>query len=261
MFLICSNIPKRTRTYPFDPAVAAAFLARVAAGERTAAVLDTPGAPSQRAYACWWRTESAFAAEMKRLTAARYWNRKRSGHPRWKAWDEPTADRVLLAVMRGAPFRRLLASDPALPCLAVMARWRRRQPDFDGALRMAMRMGRLVREDARSRARLTPALMEEIGERILVGGSLRSIGASEDMPCPATFYKWVARWPDFAAEVERWSHWRDVWLNDRIVDGALAHGPLGFESGRRAMQPLQRQLNRLAKRPGWKRAATSRAGS
>ena len=242
------------RHYPFDPAQAAAFLARVAAGELTADVLDTPGAPSQRAYAYWRRTEPEFAAEVRRLAAAGYWNRSLSGHPRWKAWDEAVADRILLAVMRGAPFRKLLASDPSLPCLAVTERWRRQHSDWDGALRAAMSRGRLVREDARSRARLTPELLDEIGDRILYGGSLRSLGAAPDMPCRAVLYKWAARWPDFAAEVERCSQLRDEMLNDLIIDRALANGPLGFEAGRRAAQPLQRQLNRLAKRPGWKRA-------
>ena len=245
-------MPSTPRHYPFDPAAAANFLARVAAGERTAAVLDTPGAPSQRAYACWRRTEPEFAAQVKRLTAAGYWNRSLAGHPRWKAWDEATADRILLAVMRGAPFRKLLASDPTLPCLAVTERWRRREPDWDAALKVAMRKGRLVREDGWSRERLTPALLEEIGDRILEGGSLRSLGADPDMPCRGTLYKWARRWPDFAAEVERCSGLRDEMLNDMIIGRALAGGPLAFEAGRRATQPLQRQLNRLAKRPGWK---------
>lgn len=240
------------RHHPFDPEIAGAFLARVAAGESGNRLLDKPGMPSQRAYACWRRTEPVFAAEVRRLAKAGYWNRSLSGHPRWKGWNEAVADRILLAVMRGAPFRRLLASDPALPCLAVTARWRREHPDWDAALKLAMRAGRLAREDAWSRERLTPELAEEIGDRILRGGSLRSVGADDDMPCKATLYKWARRWPDFAAEVERFSQIRDDMLTDLIIDGALAGGPLGFEAGRRAVQPLQRQLNRLAKRPGWK---------
>ena len=126
------------RRFAFDEAVAAAFLARVAAGEAVNSLLGQPGMPRRATYDYWRRTQMAFQERLGELRGARYARRSASGHGRWRAWDEATADRLLLAVMRGAPLRRLLASDPALPSLAVLARGRREEPDWGRALRVAM---------------------------------------------------------------------------------------------------------------------------
>ncbi len=243
----------------FDPAVAAAFIARVERGARIADLLSTPGMPSQRAYAHWRRTEPGFAAQMRRLLALRYGRRSGDGHGRWRAWDEAVADEITLQLMRGALLRRLLAADPALPSLAVVARWRRAHPDWDGALRMAMRTGRLVRERARSLARATPELVEEIGDRIIEGASLRSLAAEGPaMPCARTLYKWVAISPAFAREVAVCSHWREDMLRDRMIDICQRNGTFGLARTKVEARPLQLRLNQLTKRPGWKRRREAR---
>src|SRR5581483_11686341 len=100
-------------------------------------------------YDHWRRTEPGFAAALEPLRALRYGRRSREGHGRWKAFDEAVADGILLRVMRGEPWRWLLDTDPSLPCHAVVYRWRREQPDWDGALKMAFRAGRLARERVR----------------------------------------------------------------------------------------------------------------
>ena len=240
------------RRAAFDADVAAAFLGRVAAGERVNDLLARPGMPSQAAYRHWRRTQPEFLTALVRLRAGGYSQRSRAGHPRYRAWDEPTADRILLAVMRGAPFRKLLGSDPALPCLAVAARWRAEQPDWDAALRLAMRVGRVARE--RSRSRCTPELTEAISQRIVMGASLRSLARQRAMPCAGTLYAWVERFPAFAAQVARAGDWREVWYNDQMIDICQRNGPLALAATRREVHPLQWRVNQLAKRPGWKRA-------
>ena len=180
------------RVYGFDEAVAAAFLARVAAGERITDLLARPGMPSQAAYAYWRRTNVGFQETLWRLRGARYGRQSWTGHGRFRAWDEAVADRILLAVMRGAVLRKLLSSDPAFPCLAVLERWRREQPVWDRALVMAMAAGR------RARWRGSPELTDEIWRRIVMGGSLRSLGAEagareRGMPSAGTLYAWVKR--------------------------------------------------------------------
>jgi hypothetical protein len=247
-------------TAPYDPAVAAAFVARVERGARIADLLSTPGMPSQRAYAQWRRTEPGFAAEMRRLLALRYGRRSREGHGRWRGWDEAVADRITLSIMRGAVMRKLLASDTALPCLAVVERWRREHPEWDGALRMAMRTGRLVRERGGSLAAVTPERVKEIGQRIIEGASLRSLGAEPAMPCPRTLYKWVEMSPAFAREMAVCAYWREEMLRDRMIDICQRNGPFRLAWTKREAWPLQLRANQLAKRPGWKRRRDARAG-
>jgi hypothetical protein len=253
MHRLCPYRPRR-KLYPYDEAVAEAFLARLRAGERINDLLGKSGMPSQRAYRHWRRTEAGFAGELERLRGLRYRRRSGSGHGRWRAFDAAVADRIYIAVLRGAVLRRVLAGDPALPCLAVTERWRRENPEWDKMMRFAMRIGRR----APARRNLTPGLIEEIAGRIVEGGSLRSIGAERDMPCPRTLYAWVARHPHFAAEVARACAIREDWFNDQMLDICERNGPLGLARTKRQAAGLQRQLNRLAKRPGWKRARAER---
>jgi hypothetical protein len=240
------------RVYGFDEAVAAAFLARVAAGGRIRDLLARPGMPSQAAYAYWRRTNVGFQEALWRLRGARYGRRSRTGHGRYRAWDEAMADRILLAVMRGAVLRELLSSDRAFPCLAVVERWRREEPVWDRALVMAMAAGR------RARWRGSPELMDEIRHRIVMGASLRSLGAQPDMPSAGTLYAWVKRWPAFADAVARACHWREEFLNDQMIDICQRNGPFGLAATQREAAPLQLRVNQLAKRPGWKRARAER---
>lgn len=242
------------RVYGFDEAVAAAFLARVAAGERIRDLLARPGMPSQGAYEYWRRTNVGFQEALWRLRGARYGRQSGTGHGRFRAWDEAMADRILLAVMLGAVLRKLLSSDPAFPCLAVVERWRREEPVWDRALVMAMAAGR------RARRQISPELTDEIRHRIVMGASLRSLGAEPDMPSAGTLYAWVRRWPEFAEAVARACHWREEVLNDRMMDVCQRNGPLALAATRREVAPLQLRVNQLSKRPGWKRARAAREG-
>ena len=54
----------------FDEAVAAAFVARLAAGATVRSLLGTPGMPSQRAYRYWRATDVGFQAALWRLQGA-----------------------------------------------------------------------------------------------------------------------------------------------------------------------------------------------
>jgi hypothetical protein len=233
----------------FREEVAAAFLARVAAGETVRSLLGKPGMPSQRAYIYWRRTEVGFQATLWRLRGARYGRQAGVAHRRWRAWDPAVADAVFVAVAEGTPLRALLASRADLPCLAVVGRWRREHPEWDRMLRMAMQAGRLTRGSGRP----SPELVEEIGDRIMLGASLRELGAQADMPCARTLYVWMRRWPQFEAEVLLCSELRDDWFAEQMLAICERNGPFGLEATKREAAPLRQQLNRLAKRPGWRR--------
>lgn len=244
------------RRFAFDEGKARALLARMAAGERVRDLLAKPGMPSQETYQYWRRTQVWFQEELWRLRGINYRERRRRPV---KGFDPATADRMLVRVARGEPWRRMLETDPSMPCRVVAYRWRAAEPEWDKALRIAFRVGGLARERARSRARCSPRLVDEITSRIATGGSLRSLAADPDMPCARTLYAWFARWPDFAREVEEACDFRAWWYHDQISGIAERHGPLGLAATKREAAPLQRQLNRLAKRPGWKRARAERS--
>ncbi|MDB5465410.1 MAG: hypothetical protein JWQ46_172, partial [Phenylobacterium sp.] len=104
-----------------------------------------------------------------------------------------------LRVARSAPLQKLLTSDPEPPCRNVLIRWRREQPAFDEALKIAVAVGQ--RRGGHTAAGCTPALMQTIVDRIREGASLAGLGREPDMSCATTLYSWIARRPDFAEEV------------------------------------------------------------
>ena len=224
---------RRARMFRED--VAAAFLARLAAGATVRALLGKPGMPSQRAYAYWRRTQPEFQAALRRLRAGGYSQRSRTGHPRWRAWDADVAGRLLAAVLKGASMRSTLASDPAFPSLAVLGRWRREHRDWDRDLRIAMKHGRVRRAAALSRA-WAEALEEEVGLRVLDGASLRRLGAeAADLPCARTLYAWRRRWPSFARAVELAADLRD-WRAADEAFGAMMAAVRSLESAGRRLR-------------------------
>ncbi|MGZ6038179.1 MAG: terminase small subunit-like protein, partial [Phenylobacterium sp.] len=207
----------------FREDVAAAFLARVAAGEKVRDLLARTGMPSQRAYRYWRMTQPDFLAALSRLRAGGYSQRSMNGHPRWRAWDEAVAARLLAAVLKGAPMRATLASDPAFPSLAVLARWRREHRDWDAALKIAIRHGRARAAAARCRA-WAEALEDEVGMAVLEGASLRELGEGDpDLPCARTLYAWRRRWPSFALSVALAADMRD-WLAAEEAFGVVVAG-------------------------------------
>ncbi|HLZ76829.1 hypothetical protein [Phenylobacterium sp.] len=192
----------------FREDVAAAFLARLAAGETVRELLGRPGMPSQRAYAYWRRTQQGFQAALRRLRAGGYSQRSMSGHPRWRAWDAQVAGRLLAAVLKGAPMRRTLASDPDFPSLKVLNRWRAEQPEWAAALKTAMRRGQARAAAARCRARAWAA-EDAVGLRLTHGASLRDLDRDPQMPCATTMRAWRRRWPSFADAVDIGEDLRD----------------------------------------------------
>jgi hypothetical protein len=213
----------------FDDDVAAAFLARVAAGERIRDLLARPGMPSQGAYRYWSRTQVGFQAELWRLRGVRYSGHSGEGHSRYRAWDARLAARIVSAVRSGAVLRRLLTARAELPCLTIVERWRREHPAWDRELRAAMAEGRLARGrrvGMRGGGACTAALANEILDRVTAGASLRGLAGKSGMPCGGTLYAWMRKRPAFAHEVRqaqmigRLS--RQGRVLNRVVDGAGA---------------------------------------
>lgn len=238
------------RRFGFDEAKAAAFLARVRAGEMVERVLADPAMPSRAAYRRWL-SRPEFAAEM--FAVRRQWTADRSARlrGRFRSYDPAVGERLYRRLWHGERLREVLRSDRAFPSLAVLARWRREAPEFDAMLRFVMDAWRAKRPATRPMC--TPQAIAAVAIRIMQGASLRSLGDEPGMPSAGAMYGWYRHRPDFAQAVDEACHDRDVWISDQILDRVAQMPTVGVAATKRAIAPLNSQLNRLKKRPGWKR--------
>jgi hypothetical protein len=237
----------------FDAVRAEALLTRLRAGEPITQILRDPAMPSRRLYAYWRATQAPFAEEVHRLAQVTSAARDRGRRARWRGFDQAQADAIVVRASRGETLEAMLTAAAGLPSRGVVARWRKAQPEFDQALRIALRIGR---RRVRAAGRCTPQLTEVIAGEIRMGQSLASLGRRPDMPCAATLYAWVRKQPDFAAEIAQACEDREDWYVDQVMMLAQGSGAL---TNRRQIAELQRQLGRLQHRPGARRALSSPA--
>ncbi len=233
----------------FDEAKGQAVLTRLRAGEPITQILRDPAMPSRRLYAYWRATQAPFAQEVHRLNQVRAGARAQRGRDRLRPFDPALADAIVVRVSRGVPLETMLNSASGLPCRGVVARWRRMQPEFDQALRIAIRIGR---RRARINGGCTPELTQMIVDEIRQGESLSSLGRRPDMPCAATLYAWVRKQPAFAAQIAQACEDREDWFTDQVM--MLADGPGEMKDRYRQISALKYRLGRLQYRPGARRA-------
>lgn len=188
------------RTWMFDEALADALLARFRSGEHLADLLKDPAMPGRAQYDYWRATQAPFCAEIERLKTERQAQRNRDVRQRTKAaFDPAVADRIIARMLRGAWLREVLASDPALPSVGVVWRWRRESPEFDRALRDAVRSNRTRRLLSR---RHRQEVEDFVVARIEAGETLASLAARRDLPNRDTLHRWMREQPAFAARIE-----------------------------------------------------------
>ena len=258
--------------YPDREALQARLLLRVRAGAWPSGVCREAGMPSWDSFRGWARGDAGFAAALAEARVAgaalraRAWaktqarkaralkarapGRARRGR-RYRPYDPAVGERLYVRLWKGGEsLRAILRSDPAFPSLSVLARWRREQPEFDAMLTFVMRAWR---RKTGVRGAYTPELAEEVVDGIVEGGSLRSLGRREDLPCARTLYSWVRTRPDFAAAVAEACEVREDWYGDQMYEIAMQAPVIGARAARQAMAPLSKQLTRLRKRPGWTR--------
>lgn len=239
------------RRFRVDPVRAREFLRRQACGARVSAVVRHPDMPSLTVYRRWRHLDGAFSERVHLNRMGKYG--RGVAHKRWREFDQDVADRIIVAVSKGAVMRRLLATDRAFPSLAVLERWRRENPEFDGALKTAMKVGSFRRP--RDHARQGWAPMEEILERIRGGASLRQLAAQPDMPSGGTLYAWVKKRPEFARAVEEACRDRNQILELMAWTEAQRTPPGPARQMQARVAPYERRLARLTRLPGggrWK---------
>lgn len=234
--------PGRGAYPPFDEAQAKKVLAGLAEGMGVTEALKAAGGPSWRAFRHWRRTQGDFAeAVAERLAAAR----RTRLHGRWRGFDRETATRIVTRVARGEPLRRVLASDAAFPCLAVVARWRAEDAVFAEGLAQAMRLSRARRG---ARRLWSDALEEAICLRLVHGASLRGVAADPAMPCGTTLRNWMARKGSFARGVAVACDLRDQIVADRLLGMAEAATPETARDVAREMRPIMGRYGRMRRR-------------
>jgi hypothetical protein len=246
------NFRRRRERYPFDAAAAQDLLHRIRLGEPLGGLLRQPGRPHRRMLNAWKRQNPDFAAELEAAKAFADPSRRRYGRRRARMrFDQDVADRIMLAVLRGATLPEL-GRDPTLPSPIGLQRWRKADPEFDAALRSAMKYGHKARGRARAAAFCSPRITRRVTRRIVDGASLAALGREPDMPSLFTLYKWVRTRPDFAAEVARACEFRD-WV---IADQAVAHADRLAADPRAASRVLgaaSKTLGQLNPHPGARR--------
>ena len=243
------------RLYAFDEAKAAAFLARVRAGEAVNDVVGQPGMPGRKTYRYWKATQASFAEAMGAIRQRRDTHLGLRARDRlWRAWDPAVADRIVARLWMGTPLRDLKAADPDLPGVEIVRRWRREQPGFGRAVDFVLAAWARKRPGWQADRRCTPALSEAIREKLVMGGSFRSIGAEPGMPSATRMGRWMRTEPAFAAMVREACVDREDWYREHIdvVESEMAPGMTVAElkAIRARSAPWRVQLGRLKTRPG-----------
>jgi hypothetical protein len=237
------------RTGPsFDPAVAERFLLEVRRGTAVRKLVRRPEWPNRAKLDRWKRERPEFAQALADSAAfSAELNRHRRGRRRF---DPALADRLIVRTAAGERLADVLA-DPAMPSKPVLRRWRAQEREFDGALRMALGVGR--RQRAQTPRGLTPRLADEIVDRILDGASLHGLSNVAGLPHHVTLYGWMRRDRAFADRV-RWAEGeRDLELLEQALRIVEAAGPKGLPLAARQVGDINRRIGRAAKkrRDGW----------
>lgn len=246
------NVRRQRNRHPFDAPVAEKLLHRMRLGEPLSQLLRRPGFPHRRALNAWKQQSPTFAADLKAAKAFADPSRRRYGRRRARMrFDQTVADRIMLAVLRGATLPQL-GRDPSLPSHLGLERWRKADPEFDAALRSAMKYGHKARGRARAEAACSPHVAADIVRRIIAGASLHSLGNEAGMPSSTSLYKWVRTRPEFAAAVARACAFRDQMLADEAVAIAdrMAADP---RAAQRVLGAASKKLGQLNPHPGARR--------
>ncbi|MEW5687317.1 MAG: hypothetical protein AB1942_20575 [Pseudomonadota bacterium] len=236
----------------YDEAVAQAVLARLRDGARVDDVWREPGMPGRRKWCRWVRSQAHIAEEYDGLMRQRAETRTpRMRRGRYRAFDPAVGERLVRRLSDGEPLRAVLRSDKAFPSLAVLARWRRENPDFGRRIGEVLQGWR--RRRGRERTRCTPEVTAWVNLLLSKGHSLRGISRMPGAPSLKAFYNWVRDREGFASAVEWGCHHREGWFREQIIEAAHQAGAASVRELTRATAPWVRQETRLRKTPGWKR--------
>lgn len=231
----------------FNEALADDVVAQVRRGARIADLAKRPQGPTLRRLTAWKAAQPDFRAALSAaVREARRWR------PLPWPWDEATADRILLRVMRGETLPVILR-ERDMPGPRAMRRWRAARPDYDAALTRAMRQGQRARGAAQTAHLCTPKLTKRIAGHIAHGHSLHSVAKRRGMPSHGTLYGWVARRPDFAAAVSAACNEREWMLREQALMRMDGRPEAEITALMKSIGGARQRVSTMPRRPGAKR--------
>jgi hypothetical protein len=226
----------------FDPAVAADILTRMAEGAPMAEILAREGRPSRRKWRIWLANEPELAEHVFHLKGERRAVAAiRRRREQYRPFDRALADRIIARCHAGVPLARMRQALPQAPSRQILTRWRTEDPEFDGALRTAIRMALTHRH----RQRLcTAAIIEAVTDRLAEGETLKAIARDPDMPSYGTLRRWSRERFEFREALQAALHARA----DMLADEALALAEQRKPGAGVKFHQLRRKVERLDRR-------------
>ncbi len=126
---------------------------------------------------------------------------------RKRVWGEvaPVVEEVCLRLEAGEPLA-VVCREAEMPHESTLRAWLRRHPDLKAKVDAARAAGAAVMAARPLVIRVRPVVFDEalaaaVCERLAAGSQgLEAVCAAPDLPSSATVYRWLADYPDFAAQ-------------------------------------------------------------
>jgi hypothetical protein len=233
---------RRLAQAAYDEDRADAFVRKVRRGHAIRDLVKAPGQPSYDLLRAWKRQRPEFARVLAR--AVRFSRATGGAAKRPKPYDEAVADQIVLRVSKGEA-RRDVEREPGMPGRANVDRWRREEPGFAYALRVAGLSH--LRHAMTAQRRSNPALTARIVAHIRRGGSLLSAARRvKGAPYANHLYAWMRTRPAFAQAVKAAEMERDDRLADRVLDIAERATPETLAADRLRMGLVKKRLGQVS---------------
>jgi hypothetical protein len=126
----------RRKGVAYDPGLAQAICARVAAGEVLYALCREDGMPTAQSVRMWARRHADFRTAL--IAARRAGGRTARGGGVW-SYSREVADEVFDRLCDGESLSAI-GGDPAMPCLSTLFYWRGHIPEFETLVQTAKRI-------------------------------------------------------------------------------------------------------------------------
>jgi hypothetical protein len=108
---------------------------------------------------------------------------------------------------------------PGMPNRRTIHRWLAQRPEFAARCARAREAWAAARPaSVRGPTDYSPELAADICERIVAGQTTRRICGAEGMPAPSALFRWLDRYPEFAAQYARAKAIQAELLADEILD-------------------------------------------